>query len=442
MHREPWQSRLTDAVKPLNSFYVVSLNAAMDMKHFDLVILGGGILGTAVAALASAKGMGVVLFRENDDGRPRADTLRNQGWLQSGIMYPIHHFGDEQKYRTFALRTYFAGLDMLEECKLETPDPRATKPSGIIGVKDSFRITDLHQKLNLLQQLPSESFRRLESDEVERFVGAWVEQDVEYYQIPDAPFDEAAVVNHFRKAAKENGAELIDLPSPASLECRGDKVFVRHGDEALEAPLTLIAAGAGSFRLMAQIGMFVDHVLHRTPMLVGSGLCSMPAPVFVDTVNGCSAVQHKCSGTENGAVVVGTRIKDSDAPYVHPDDRRIPLTEISDMGRCLHPALSESLLPGRYTAGYEVIPPACTGRTQYERWTVDGGSVVFCSPGRATVAALAAEELVSDVLVPKVRARTGERATYTHGFRPSWQASINMHFTPYYGFNDAENSDD
>jgi glycine/D-amino acid oxidase-like deaminating enzyme len=406
----------------------------MNTKFLDLVILGGGILGTAVAAKASAAGMGVVLFRLNDRDRPRADTLRNQGWLQSGIMYPIHHFRDQRQYRLFALKTFEAGREMLEDCGLPIPGP-----GGIIGVNAPERIEDLKLKARLLNKVPQKAFRRLETDEARDVVGEWAEEGVEYYRIPDAPFDEAAVVNHLRDEALKNGAELVDLSAPAQLECRSDSIFVRYGEEAIEAPLTLVAAGAGSFDLMAQVGMFVEHTLHRTPLLVGRGACSMPADIFVDTKNGCSAVHHKCTDMEHGAVVVGTRVKCENAGFFYPDDRRIPPCEIEEMRENLHPGF-ERLLPGRYTAGYEVIPPARSGRTQYEPWIVDSGSVVFCSPGRATVALRAAQELVEEVLKPKSKSRIGGRATYTQSIGTPWQTPINMHFTQHYDFNDAENS--
>jgi glycine/D-amino acid oxidase-like deaminating enzyme len=73
------------------------------MKLVDFAIVGGGLLGTAVAALASAAGFGVLVIRLRDHIIPRADTLRNQGWLQSGIMYPIDQFGGRANYERFAV---------------------------------------------------------------------------------------------------------------------------------------------------------------------------------------------------------------------------------------------------------------------------------------------------------------------------------------------------
>ena len=81
----------------------------------DFVIVGGGILGTAVAALASQSGYRVLVLRLGDGGIPRADTLRNQGWLQSGLLYSMRDFSDEAEYRALALRTFFGGREMLRE---------------------------------------------------------------------------------------------------------------------------------------------------------------------------------------------------------------------------------------------------------------------------------------------------------------------------------------
>jgi glycine/D-amino acid oxidase-like deaminating enzyme len=90
----------------------------------DFVVVGGGILGTAVAALASQADYRVLVLRLNDSGIPRADTLRNQGWLQSGLLYRLEDFSDEAQYRNVAETTYFGGREMLRDCRMGYPPER------------------------------------------------------------------------------------------------------------------------------------------------------------------------------------------------------------------------------------------------------------------------------------------------------------------------------
>src|SRR5688572_32774600 len=87
----------------------------------DVAIVGGGILGVAIAALTAQKGYRVCVLRLNDQERPRADTLRNQGWLQSGFMYVGRFEPDRTRGRTLARQMYFAGRRMLIDLDLPLP---------------------------------------------------------------------------------------------------------------------------------------------------------------------------------------------------------------------------------------------------------------------------------------------------------------------------------
>src|SRR5262249_8869769 len=87
----------------------------------DISVIGGGILGLAVAALAAKANYHVVLFRLSNQGKPRADTLRNQGWLQSGLMYVGRLGADRRRGRLLANRMYYNGLLMLDALGLPRP---------------------------------------------------------------------------------------------------------------------------------------------------------------------------------------------------------------------------------------------------------------------------------------------------------------------------------
>src|SRR5262249_16782150 len=114
-------------------------------NKFDFTVVGGGILGTAIAALGSAAGYGVLVLRMSDLGVPRADTLRNQGWLQSGVAYHLDDFHSEAAYAEFATKTYFAGRSMLADCGLLP----ASSPRGLICVQRPDKIADLMHKVDL-----------------------------------------------------------------------------------------------------------------------------------------------------------------------------------------------------------------------------------------------------------------------------------------------------
>ncbi len=322
----------------------------MDLEtgRFDFTIVGGGILGTAVAAVASAAGYGVLVLRMGDDDLPRADTLRNQGWLQSGVMSHITDFGSEAAYAEFATRMFFSGRDMLADCGLPLSSGR-----GLVCVQRAERIEDLVRTSALLK-FGQDEFRRLEPSEVESRLQEFADPNAVYFSIPDAPFDEAGVLTHLRTSAKSAGAEFLEVSSPVTLELRGNLIRIHFDHRTLESPVTLIAAGAGSFDLARQLGQRLDGELRRTPLLVSSNACPMPAPIFIDLDRSFSAVHHLCSGLSHGATVVGTKARRQPADFALPDRRRIPTAEQQELKDCLHPKLAERLLPGRFTAGYEV----------------------------------------------------------------------------------------
>ena len=325
------------------------------MKPMDFAIVGGGLLGTAVAALASAAGFGVLVIRLKDHIVPRTDTLRNQGWLQSGIMCPITQFGGHQEYERFATKTFFAGCEMLQACNV----PLATG-NGILGVKDPKRIEEVRSKSKLLRFSENE-FRKLERDEVTTKVGDLADDGTSYFHIPDVPFNEAGVLTHLREEARRHGAEFMEVSQPVTLERFNKIVRIRCDDEIFESPLTLLTAGSGSFDLVDQVGGKLEGELRRTPLLVSDQPSNLPSDVFVDLERGYSAVRHVCAGLPYGAVVVGTKAKLQPAPRVFPEDRRIPINERKEFAQYLPPTLAARLFPGRYTAGYEVIPKRLGG---------------------------------------------------------------------------------
>ena len=285
-------------------------------SNFDFTVVGGGILGTAVAALASAAGYGVLVLRMSDKGVPRADTLRNQGWLQSGVMYHVEGFRSEADYAEFATRTFFAGRTMLSDCGL----PLSSSP-GLICVQREDRVADLVRKVALLK-FGRDEFRRLELDEVDNRLQEFADPKSAYFSIPDTPFDEAGVLTHLRRSAVRDGAEFIELTEPVTLERRGDLIRIHCGGNTLNSPVTLITAGAGSFALVGQLGLALQGELRRTPLLVSSNDGAIPSPIFIDLDRGFSAVHHPCDGLSHGATVIGTKARMQPAPFVLPDDRQ------------------------------------------------------------------------------------------------------------------------
>lgn len=398
----------------------------------DAVVIGGGILGTAVAALASLAGYRVLLLRLQDVGRPRADTLRNQGWLQSGLLYKLEDFADENEYRNVARTTYFGGREMLRECEMSHSSER-----GVLRVLDPNRIAETEYKARLLK-LPESEFRRLETNEARDLLLEMYEPNSTYYTLPDSPFDEAGVLRYLRARAMEKGAEFVQLTEPVSLEPITGTTRIRCGQTALESPVTLVAAGAGSLPLMTQAGYTLSAELRRTPLFVHSGTCGLAVPLLADVNRGFSVLRHIGNSSSSGAIVIGTKSKKQPVEFVPPDQRRIPDDEIVKFKKCLHPELDRYVSTGRFTAGYEVIPKPPVVKSFVEPWIEDCGNILFASPGRATLG-LAGAKLALASLISKIAQRNGKQFRLVH-LRNSlpWDNDIHMHFEDHYDFDDKE----
>lgn len=398
-------------------------------RTFGFVIVGGGILGSALAAIAAGAGLDPLVLRRPDVSAPQADTLRNQGWLQSGIMYPIKHFSSEDAYRAFADRTFFAGRELLRMCGLPVPGA-----GGLLGVNSEFHLEQLNRKRQLLR-LTDDDFAQLEKAEAQRLMGSHFQEESTYFRIPDGPFDEAAVLEHLRSEATANGAMFCEVDEPVRLERSSDSVKVHFEGREIVTSTAVVTAGAGSFSLLAQCGIALNGHLQRTPLFVGEAPEDMPAPIVVDLGAGFSAVRHSRGDTMPAAVVMGTRTK---GQHEGVPERVVSMAEQVSFTRDVPDGFKPSLFNGRYTAGYEVIPERETGVSAYEPWLLEDGPLLFASPGRATVAGMAAQSVFESVMDRRRATRHARTSSVDLSDCSLWSREIAMHYMPCYSYNDAE----
>jgi glycine/D-amino acid oxidase-like deaminating enzyme len=396
----------------------------------DLIILGGGILGAALAHLTAEAGFRVLLLRMNDRRRPRADTLRNQAWLQSGLIYKRSDFVDEEHYFRVALQTYVQGRLMLDDLGIPIPTS-----GGVLRVASSKKAREVETRAKRLL-LRDEEFHPLEPSKAKDLLGRMHMNGSTYFAIPDRPFDEARIVDSHRAFARDAGARVIDLPGPVELQRTAEGLEITMGTFTVLSRLTVIAAGAGNVPLLAQLGEPALLELRQTPLLVAQHPTDLNMPsILIDYELGFSAVRHRLAGDPEGDVlVIGTRHHQQPVPFVLPDDRKVSQSMVDKVVSCLPDEL-RSLTGERYTAGMELIP---TQRppSHLEPWIHDLGDVVVASPGRATLASFAAK-LVLARLLPKLDGHSPSRLEIPADCL-DWKEPIGMHFGRSYSFNDAE----
>ena len=397
----------------------------------DVAVVGGGILGLAIAALTAHGGYSVWVFRQSDRGKPRADTLRNQGWLQSGIMYVGHFDGDRRRGRILAAKMYAAGLGMLKDLEMPVPDG---SDFGLFRVRNE---ADAEKLVADAEDSRIAGVRRLELNEVRDRLGPIFEDGL-YYAIPDVPYPEAEVMSRLRRIAVERGANFIQVEAPVNLlriEKSESGVSVRYEDAEVFPRVTIAAAGAGNHELLRGLEINPPMNLQQTPLLVVHNCLSITAPIFADKPRGFSFVRHppEAGALPDGALVIGTKV-DRIVPFAEPDARRISQEDIDKFATHVPPTLRDCIARGRFTAGYEVIPHAKDRKhvEPWVEWVAGFPALLLTMPGRATMGLMVARQIL-DEIAPKLGAPSRSTPRDAIG---KWDDGIFMHFHPTYDFND------
>jgi glycine/D-amino acid oxidase-like deaminating enzyme len=403
----------------------------------DVLIIGGGILGVGIAAVVAQRGFRVLLLRLPDINRPHADTLRNQAWLQSGLMY-IDRFEDRKHGLLLAKRMFHGGNAMLAQLGVQPPsDDRR----GILRVKG---VDDTNQLLADAKDLSiSKLVNRIPHSEAESRLGSLYDSQGQYFTIPDAPFDEAMVMTRLREAAQQNGATLAETAEPITLKLDSSKkaLQVDLGGQPVKSKVTVCAAGAGNISLRDQLGLQPIFTIRQTPLLVADEDLGTNAFLFADRSRGWSFTRHPSApGGSANAYVIGTRVH-RPVDFKPADARRILADDFKLFRQCLPDSLAHLCDRGRFTAGYEIIPDEST-RTRYVEPWVDQHpefpQLLFAMPGRATLGLFTARQVATSVF--KHLSDDGHRGKGRSSLGLSndqaWNGQVHMHFEPYFDFND------
>ncbi len=397
-------------------------------------------MGLAIAAVCADRGYHVCLFRMKDSGRPRADTLRNQGWLQSGLMY-VGHYGPQndprrEMGRTLATRMRIGGLAMLRQLGIPFPDENQ------FGV---FRLADEEQLGKVLDDARSlrlNNVARLSNSQASALLGPVFAENSIYCSVPDLPFPEADVVRALRDWAIRERTEMYQVDAPIGLVAskKSDSgVIIEWDGNQMASKVTITAAGAGNCELLRGLGLDSMMELQQTPLLVVHDTLSISAPIFNDRVLGFSFVRHAehPANLPKGALVIATRSQRI-VPFAMPEDRRLEQRDIDVFARHIPAAFSPYMDAGRFTAGFEVLPRAELDRPYVAPWThwcPEFPALMHAMPGRATLGLTVARDVL-DQVVTRIGGPTGQRNNHFGSDR--WHDDIHMHFHQQYDFNDWE----
>jgi glycine/D-amino acid oxidase-like deaminating enzyme len=397
--------------------------AAQDSRpsiHVEVLVIGGGIMGLWLTWRYSSLGYHVLCLRLSDEERPCAETLRNQGWLQSGGRYfrslslsvdsltskltqknlsPSERdqlkakLKKDKDLRASAVDMHYSAQEIRQEFGISLADD-----SGLGGVvrlrEDETWPEDLlrgHVDGKLwIAELGAE---RLDSDQANQRLGQMFDPEGTYLSTGERAFEEDVLLEALRaRTLSTRRARVRVLRDPAVLEW-GDADHLNavcncEGGQVL-ADRVFLAAGAGTPCLLADLGLPITLKVQRTPLLVGRVPDTLGSLVLEERFRGYSLVSHP---TPNGFVgVVGVGAQNSDEPMdeelsdaqlarseIYGTSSRRVSKEVGDRARSR--VRDVFLTPPRITAGYE---PALENEADWSHYLHVSPSRVFGGVGWA-----------------------------------------------------------
>jgi glycine/D-amino acid oxidase-like deaminating enzyme len=244
-------------------------SAADPAAPVDVAVIGGGILGTSVAAELAARGRSVVLLDRGSAGNPA--SLRSIAWLNtSSTSDPAY-----EVLRTLALQRH-----LFFERTLPAPTPygfdgsvswsrdgrvepaQGAGPAGNpTGASLGLGIVEDYERLRAGGHAVR-LYSAAEIRQVEPAIRVTGPDDGPYLVAADEGYVDLTALLQIRRAEfLAHGGEVIGTDAPVRLIRAGDRVTALHwaAGQSLTAKHVVVAAGAATTALLAGIGVTVPN---------------------------------------------------------------------------------------------------------------------------------------------------------------------------------------
>lgn len=265
-----------------------------DDYSVDVVVIGAGVVGLAIAARLSAAGRAVAVL-EKHDSFGRETSSRNSEVIHAGLQYPPG---------SLKARLCVAGNQMLYEICARHAIPHRNTGKLVIAVEEDE--TDALEQLKATAEANGVvGLRIIGRAEVERMEPG-VRAPAALYVPSTGIVDAHSLTAFFAQSAREHGADLIYRTTVQAIEPQGDGYRVVGVDTsgetaALRAAAIVNAAGLWGDAIAALVGIDIDATGYRQHFCKGDYFSVAPARVGL-----VSRLVYPVAAT--GAERAGTRI--------------------------------------------------------------------------------------------------------------------------------------
>jgi sarcosine oxidase, subunit beta len=244
------------------------------MQTADVVIIGGGIVGSSIAWHLAESGLTDVLVLERESAQGKGSTGKSMGGVRAQFTTPVNI-----QMSLYSIPFYASFDDRLGH-------PAGYRPQGYLFVATKpAHVEYLRRNQELQRSLGLTQVRWMSREEIANTVPQLRTDDVlgGSFCPTDGFVDPYSVMNGLTESAKERGVRLQKNSEVTGLERGAHSFRIRTNRDELSARVLVCAAGAWSAQIAAMLGIDLpvkplrrmliptepfDGISHEIPMVI------------------------------------------------------------------------------------------------------------------------------------------------------------------------------
>ncbi|OLS21111.1 MAG: Monomeric sarcosine oxidase [Candidatus Heimdallarchaeota archaeon LC_2] len=211
------------------------------MKHFDVIVIGAGAMGSATTYYLAKSGKKVLLLEQFEFLHPKGSSHGESRIIRRA--YPEKHFAD------LMLHAY----DLWNELERETMREIIKKTGGLdMGHKDNKDLNSLEEACKSLDI----NYEKLDAENLRiRFPNLIVPEDYAgIYQSDAGIINATQAVSMFQELARGYNAQLVDYSKVERINTENSKIEITANQIIYTASKLIITSGAWINSILALIG--------------------------------------------------------------------------------------------------------------------------------------------------------------------------------------------